>query len=58
MTVHNQKCSACKEENKLGSTQCARCGATMEVLASDLYDPELANFVGANGPGAEVPWRF
>jgi hypothetical protein len=36
-------CEACSEENKLGSTRCARCGAVLEVT-EDTVDPELADF--------------
>jgi hypothetical protein len=38
------RCAACSEENKVGSTRCARCGAVLKVSADAMVDPELAAF--------------
>jgi len=37
-------CEACSEENKIGSTRCARCGAMLTVSDDAAVDPELATF--------------
>ena len=36
-------CPACGEQNKIGSTSCARCGAPLPV-GSGVVDPELRDF--------------
>ena len=46
-------CEACSEENKLGSTRCARCGAVLKVTADTKIDPELADFNVAQAQLAE-----
>ena len=46
-------CEACSEENKLGSTRCARCGAVLTVTADTKIDPELADFNVAQAQLAE-----
>jgi len=37
-------CESCSEENKLGSTSCARCGAVLKVTEDTRVDPELVDF--------------
>jgi hypothetical protein len=37
-------CEACAEENKIGSTRCARCGAVLKVCDDAKVDPELVTF--------------
>jgi hypothetical protein len=37
-------CATCSEENKIGSTRCARCGALLTVSDDAKVDPELAIF--------------
>ena len=46
-------CVACSEENKLGSTRCARCGAVLRVTEGTVVDPELADFDIAQDEMAE-----
>jgi hypothetical protein len=46
-------CEACCEENKVGSTRCARCGATLEVAPDAAVDPELVAFNVAQAETAE-----
>jgi hypothetical protein len=50
----NVTCPACSEENKSGSTRCARCGATLEKTEDAVVDPELAEFSATQ---AEVAQR-
>jgi len=46
-------CEACTEENKLGSTRCARCGAVLKVTEDTTVDPELVDFNVAQAEMAE-----
>jgi predicted amidophosphoribosyltransferase len=36
-------CPACTEQNKVGSTACARCGGPLQVVGG-VVDPELRDF--------------
>ena len=36
-------CPDCAEQNKIGSTSCARCGARLPVVSA-VVDPELRDF--------------
>lgn len=47
------KCEACSEENKLGSTRCARCGAALPEVKGAAMDPELRAFNVAQAQLAE-----
>ncbi len=46
-------CEACGEENKRGSTRCARCGAELPHVDGGVVDPELQAFNAAQDALAE-----
>ena len=46
-------CATCSEENKSGSTRCARCGAVLETSEETVVDLELAEFKDVQAEMAE-----
>jgi predicted amidophosphoribosyltransferase len=46
-------CEGCGEQNKRGSTRCARCGAELPVVVGAKVDPELRAFNIAQAQLAE-----